>query len=227
MVIGLIGRKGSGKDTVALMLKNELKKKGIVLEKRQMAFNLKKACALMTNKFYNDFEDNSIKDKQYQEPMILDCDSILSFLGYFGAPADVSANIYEFLKDKNYSHIINSNRELLQYLGTEIVRDMLGKNTHIEKAMESIANSENNYIFTDIRFENEVEIIKNNKFSLLIGIYRNNTVQDSHISESATDILIRNNADLVVHNNVSLSELEGIVSKLSLFVQKVYESQYK
>lgn len=222
MIIGLIGKKGSGKDTAARMLQQSLMDFGIKLEKKQMAFNLKNACSLLTNKNLNEFEDNDLKDNKYSKPLILNYDDILSFLGHFGADPERSANIYEFLKDINFSYQINSNRELLQFLGTEIVRDMLGKNSHVNSAIKSIQNNNSNYIFTDLRFENEVLSLlelKKLKNVFLLGIKRNNNKNDNHSSEQEIDKLIELYADVIIDNNSSLLDLN---KSISLITKKIF-----
>lgn len=218
MLIGLIGKKGAGKDTFADLLQKEISLKGLKMERRQMAYNLKKACALTTDMPFFNFEDNKIKNSLYERPLPVTIDFLMSFLNNFGVSADTAAGIYEFLKDKNHYHEVNSNRELLQYLGTDILRDLVGPNVHIDSAVQNL-DKNSVYVFTDIRFENETKIKKSFDKALFIGIKRNLNNHDNHPSEAGIDSLINNYADVVVDNNKTIKELKETAS---LIVQRFF-----
>ena len=51
-------------------------------------------------------------------------------------------------------------RRLLQIFGTEIGRSLLGENIWVELATRNLESSKN-YVFTDVRFPNEADKIKN------------------------------------------------------------------
>jgi len=220
MIIGIIGRKGAGKDTVATMIQESLKAKNLKMERRQIAFNLKKACAALVDKSISELENNQTKNAIYQKPLVLDCDSVLSFLNHFGISSEKSANIYEYLKDLNFSKTINSHRELLQFMGTNILRNLVGENVHIDSVSNSVPDSDVLYIVTDVRFENEASSLK--KLSdkvLLLGLHRDGVEMDNHPSESGIEALISKHADFTIFNNGSLSDLN---SKISSLVKRLF-----
>lgn len=219
MLIGLIGKKGAGKDTVANIIEYKLKKQGIKVERRQMAYNLKLACSLLTEKPFSDFEDNKIKNAIYEKPFIVDRYIVLSFLNHFGINHEMASNIYEYLKDQNFYKEVNSNRELLQLLGTDILRNLVGPDIHVNAATNSIKDPKTVYIFTDIRFENELSIKKSFDNSVFIGISRPTETIDTHESEINIDKLINNYANLTIQNNGTLDQLETIASAI---VHKIF-----
>ena len=86
-------------------------------------------------------------------------------------------------------------RKILQIVGTELFRDQLSKyipdikNTIWVKSLERtfLDNPNTNYVVSDIRFQNELDMIK--KYNgIIIKVYRPNlNNEDEHISEKESD----------------------------------------
>lgn len=111
-------------------------------------------------------------------------------------------------------------RYLLQYLGTDVLRNSINEDIHVNLLLNELKSSQNANILafaiTDLRFRNELEAIKKHG-GLTIRLNRNEAnkiVSNSqHESETALD-----NAqfDITIDNN-------GTFEELFLNVQKVYE----
>jgi cytidylate kinase len=91
-------------------------------------------------------------------------------------------------------------RELLQRLGTDAGRNVLGQNIWIETAMKKAKALDTNVVFTDVRFQNEVDAVRA-AGGTVIRIEREGTgpvnehVSDKGISDLKVDAVIRNNWD--------------------------------
>ena len=83
---------------------------------------------------------------------------------------------------------INKNstlREVLQIVGTELLREGFNKNIHVASTMANIKDKDN-VIITDMRFPNEVKAIKE-KDGITIRINRETDYVSNHSSEIALD----------------------------------------
>lgn len=98
-------------------------------------------------------------------------------------------------------------RELLQRLGTEVGREMFGKDFWVNQAMLR-AKEHGNVVFADVRFENEVEAI----FGAGGDVWRIHkpevTAVNRHVSETALDGY---KFEREIHNMGSFQELYEIV----------------
>lgn len=101
-------------------------------------------------------------------------------------------------------------RRLLQVLGTEVGRAKWGDNFWVWQATKGL-NSNQNIVFTDVRFPNELEEIK------IFGGVTVRIVRDgveavnTHPSESALDDAT---FDFTIHNNGTLEELKAKIENL-------------
>ena len=110
-------------------------------------------------------------------------------------------------------------RELLQRLGTEVGRNILGENIWVDAAFKDYdaayssrsLNGPRNYVVTDLRFPNEFEGIKK-RGGLCARIRRPGYVQtNQHVSETALD---EHDFDYVLDNSSDLVYLEHQVEHL-------------
>ena len=88
-------------------------------------------------------------------------------------------------------------RELLQFLGTELLRNQLydimphiGNAIWIQRLEKTlIDNPDINYVIPDIRFQNELDMLRNHN-AIIIKVHRPNlSNRDEHISETGVDLL--------------------------------------
>jgi len=127
-------------------------------------------------------------------------------------------------------------RLALQLMGTEVGRNVFGANLWIH-ALENKIDTDENYIITDVRFQNEIDWIRNQK-GILIEIRRGelplwykvaglansgcehslNVMRDIGIHESEWKWIGKQNVDQVVRNDGSLEDLEkNIILCLKMF----------
>lgn len=107
-------------------------------------------------------------------------------------------------------------RELLQRLGTEAGRQIISPTVWIDIALRNAMATDTHVVFTDCRFPNEVDAVRN-QGGLLVRVYRRgvHSVND-HISESAIDDIP---ADLTVMNVGAKTELADAARMIHLTLQ--------
>lgn len=96
-----------------------------------------------------------------------------------------------------------TNREVLQKIG-ESFRSSLGEDIWIKALMTDYQAKKDNWIVTDVRYQNEADHIKN-KGGILIRVNRNTHNNDNHKSE--IDLDDYNKFDFIIDNNGSVEEL--------------------
>lgn len=201
MIIGIAGLKGSGKNTVAEIVKKNFSDSWHITE-WSFAEDLKKSAAHSLGQFDKEIEFcNGLKEKGSEISVKLGS-------GMWGSI---------------------SGREFLQFYGTEAHRDIFGQGFWVENLFEKIGTAENveDYgwkwrldLITDTRFENEAEAVRNaggwnvrvNRPSVESG--------DTHASEKPLEDKW---IDYELDNSGSLQQLEittnGIFKKITRPIQ--------
>lgn len=120
------------------------------------------------------------------------------------------ATIALFDPDGN-EHTVLTARKFLQLYGTESHRDVFGYDFWVEQAFKNLDFSER-IAFTDARFENELEAIKE-RGGKVIQIRREETDKESggHASEVRPD---EKYIDAVIYNNGNFEDLYNTVDKV-------------
>lgn len=116
-------------------------------------------------------------------------------------------------------------RQLLQKTGTDLVRTV-DENFWANAVVNFIKDNgvNNNYFITDIRFDNEVEVLKQlNTEVIIIKITRDTCLElnDNHPSESGISAHLVNS---VIDNNGTIEQLENT---LDLFFHSVLKRKHK
>jgi hypothetical protein len=115
------------------------------------------------------------------------------------------------LREQRTPDLFNySPRELLQIVGT-VLRDSINPDIWLNMAIKE-ARLWDNVVFTDVRFPNEADFIKNN--GKLIRIVRPGFMGDNHISETA---LNGYEFDKVISN-------DSTIDNLKMKVREYYEN---
>ena len=117
-------------------------------------------------------------------------------------------------------------RDLLIHLGTDIIRNKIDPNFHINRLIQDIevlSYFYDTFIVSDVRFPVEIEKVKEKYNDVLtIKIERESTEltesQKANITETALDSF--NDYDIVIDNNGTLEELQ---EKATSIIQKVVE----
>lgn len=101
-------------------------------------------------------------------------------------------------------------RGYLQRMGTEVGRDMFGENFWVMQAI-SVANQYEQVVFSDVRYPNEAERIRD-AGGILWRVERDGIEKsDEHTSEALIETI---KVDSVIKNNGTLEELFSKVDKL-------------
>lgn len=99
-------------------------------------------------------------------------------------------------------------RQILQWLGTDILRDQFDKDIFLKNMMFRIekSNSEN-ILITDVRFDNEAELVNNSLNGKVIEINANERVKslDDHKTEKG---ISDNLKYMTFYNNTTMEDLE-------------------
>jgi dephospho-CoA kinase len=177
MIIGIIGNKYTGKDTIADFLVEN--------------YNFNKYT------FANPIKDISKKlfhlnDEQLNDP---------------------------YLKEIKIPYWDLSPREIFQKIGTDLFRNNFDKDFWVKQFEINylINNNHKNIVCSDIRFQNEAELIK--KYNgILLKINRNTHKYDNHESEK----LEIQDYDFEINNNSTLEDLYFIVEDIlkKLMIEK-------
>jgi hypothetical protein len=110
-------------------------------------------------------------------------------------------------------------RRLLQVIGTEAGRMLLGDNVWVDlldKRFPDMADPETRYVITDCRFDNEVEFVRSQN-GTLVWIERLGLFSDGHASESTA---IRDLATTILHNDETVEELHEDI-RFMLFMRGI------
>ena len=110
---------------------------------------------------------------------------------------------YNFIHNSLDGKILHNTREIMQYLGTDIIRKY-NKDWHVNKLKE-IIKPQNNYVFDDVRFENEKEMIETNN-GITFFVVR---PYFEHISNHESETTLRwQNFDNIICNDNSIDKLQ-------------------
>lgn len=216
MIIGISGKIGSGKDTLAEMLMDRMRSHNFQV--RKFAGKLKEMVAILTGCSISDLEDQDFKNKRL--PALWTKYELLDFLRPTGI---VYGSLAEAAKapssNSQHSYTIRESRmtyrELLQKLGTEGVRNVIHPNAWVNALIGE--NRGQNWIITDVRFPNEADAVKATG-GVMIRIERPGGIVDNHPSETSLDnypgfdFLVSNSGDL----NYLSNQAKDIVSDLTI-----------
>lgn len=208
MLIGISAKKQCGKDTVCT-----------IIEAIDVYYNTRFIPSTGLHEFVNQYLSESKPNslgilkgrtttwcrKSFAEKLRC-CLYIITGDNRIFALDDETKNSLSNIKDAegNYYTI----RQLLQKFGTEVGRN-ISPNLWVDALMNDYIEAKSNgyeedWIVTDVRFENEAEAIRENG-GILIRLNRNTGFNDQHSSETALDDY--KNFDLIIDNNGTLDEL--------------------
>lgn len=211
VVIALIGKKGSGKDTAANHIQKILRENQIkVGEIQHFAKPLKDFCKKLCGIFLPEefeFSDEN-KDK------VFSCDHS-SWEGY-NKVSDSNVVFIDKPFEFPYGHTaVFSPRILLQQIGMTL-RETFNDNIFVESLIHKVINEDSDVsIIADVRFPNEIASLKLIfEHVIFIRIIRPNCNNSNHISETALD---NYEADYTILND---SDIDAYKQKIELLMQK-------
>lgn len=226
-ILGFVGPKGSGKDESYAILKKHNK----VLRKLSFAGPLKDICQKVFSLSDYDCNDPAGKERDFKEPITLTAAHIRAILKMLPDWVDVvdpdtgkfRYNINKVSASGLVGTIFKSPRELLQFVGTEIIRNSVWEDWHInaalsDKAILTLPNPDAVYAVTDVRFENELAALQK-KFGPAFQCYyverpeaEERLATATHSSETVVKVLREKlGEDNVIKNDGSLKDFEKTV----------------
>lgn len=143
MIIGFAGRCRSGKSALAKICEDA------GFEKLYFALPLKQLCADLMDISIDEL--NKLKNDGTDVGLTIGKDLCTIMSEETDIPYDV---VFEKCNGK----LINNVRELLQFVGTDLIREY-NINWHVDKIREMI-NINRNYVIDDVRFPNELKLIR-------------------------------------------------------------------
>ena len=224
-LIGISGKAGAGKDLVGVIIQYLVHTTGIInMEywedfKNKSTFNqivfsqyvikkfadkLKTIVCLLIGCTREQLEDREFKEKELGEEW------------WYYKGRNNSLIPYNQTSKRSTEDLIKPTpRLLLQLIGTDLFRKQLHPNTWVNASFANYLN--NAWIFTDVRFPNELEAIKKRK-GITIRVNRGLVERTGkmiqgpeHISETALDDA---KFDYVIENNGTIEELIEQVKKI-------------
>lgn len=237
MIIGISGKKQSGKNTVALIwqylydyyynnykhpitvedfkeyVNNNHHLKSVWIQK-SFAHKVKQITCILLGCTMEQLEDPIFKETPLGEEWW--CWKIVLEGGY-----GTHLYPYSLPKPKNIQGlnlVKMTPRMLMQMLGTEFGRDMVHPNLWVNSLMNEYKRQK--WLVTDVRFPNEAKAIKD-RGGILIRVNRDSDSKDSHVSEN--ELITYKDWDYVIDNNYSLLELILRVRQIMFKEGIIYE----
>ena len=209
MIIGIVGRKHSGKSTITRMIV-ENNPNSVELS---FAKKLKQVCSKVFNLPMEYMEDQNLKEKPLSFNITLTYEQLEQIYSYYpGYEMDIS-------KANNLvGTLFTTPRYILQFIGTEFLRECLKRSIHldvIEQRVAHFSSIDKNkiIIISDVRFQNEVDFVRETSLkyydrpALVLGVDRPGLEKSSHPSEIEIENLILK-SDRLINNNSTLTDLE-------------------
>lgn len=194
MIIGITGKAQSGKDTACRIV--------------QLINTVDYDCACSEGegeKYILDNVDNILPmtcmwEKHAFADKLKECASIILGVPRFMFESGEFKESFTSLPLSNKEGEPMTNREFLQYFGTEVGRS-IDRDLWVKALMYSYGrDKESHWIVPDVRFPNEADAIRN-AGGVLWKIERDGSGAGNHISEKLIDDI---NVDLVIENNLDM-----------------------
>ena len=194
MIIGITGKAQSGKDTACRIV--------------QLINTVDYDCACLEGegeKYILDNVDNILPitcmwEKHAFADKLKECASIILGVPRFMFESGEFKESFTSLPLSNKEGEPMTNREFLQYFGTEVGRS-IDKDLWIKALMYSYGrDKESHWIVPDVRFPNEADAIRN-AGGVLWKIERDGSGAGNHISEKLIDDIM---VDIIIENNLDM-----------------------
>jgi len=194
MILGMVGKARSGKDTFNMYLLDalcdiygkEFKEFAVIAFAQELKSMCMKHFGLLYDQVYGNSKE--VVDKRYKKPN-----------GDYWTAREIMQAFGEFYRTIDYDYWVN------------LVGEMID------------ANPDANYVITDVRHRNESDFVKN-KGGILIKIVRKDLIEIhgmDHISEIALDDMPDNYFDITINNDGSLEDLQVAAYQTAKFILKI------
>jgi len=197
MIIGIAGKARAGKDTLA----KYLVEKGFT--PISFADPLKRYTAYSFNLKLEEFY-NEIKDQDYKKPFVISENGLNGFLDCLKSSFLIKPEVRQEVLTFS-GRTVNSHRELLQLLGTEIARNLIDPEIWI-KIFKTKAVNTDNIVVADARYENERSTITElNGINVLIK--RPNVEIKNSFHSSENSLGHETDYNIILNNNDTIQTL--------------------
>jgi hypothetical protein len=204
-LIGIGGVKGAGKNTAAEVLRDEYGFKEI-----SFAMPLKKICANATGLDYDLFDSQHHKDQPFPGgPVILRFTTLQELIKYASVYGKISGDQAELIITTALRRSLNTPREMLQYVGTQLFRELVDREFWT-KAFTKEAQKRDKVVVPDVRFPNEREVIRKLGGAMILIEREGHNSADSHASE--TSLGHPSEYDFQITNDGTISKLHTNIS---------------
>lgn len=210
-VLGLLGRKGAGKDTAAKVLTD----RGWV--RLAFADPLYREVAAAFDVTVEYLGNRDTKETPQPELALYKCHDqvfvavMLAHAGFRLGAVEQEEQIREFLRRDR------SPREIMQFWGTEYKRKVVRDDYWIEKVREVIrANPQTNFVITDVRFPNEAVMVKGEFGGTLARVVR---PQQEKMDQLMVDVGLKHDSETVMKTypvDIEFINEEGSKGQLAL-----------
>lgn len=191
MIIGIIGKAGSGKDTLGNFLISEMGKIGIVAEKKKFAYKLKQIICLIYGCTMEDLESEEFKLSLVPEEYHIVAPYGNPKNGIWRSMEQAVSEIQEIAPELRLDtmclqEVKMSFRRVLTYIGTDLFREYVHPNIWVN-ALFIDYRPDLNWVITDVRFKNEAKTVLKHG-GILVKILRDSKKSHyQHISERDLD----------------------------------------
>ena len=197
-IIGLAGPKQAGKSTIAGMVSSTFNAIDFAI-----ADKLKANMSMIFGIPMRYFIDPELKEQHFEKPIFLNPTHIEKLVNIYGTPAKTM--------DFDYATVFNNTRAIMQYMGTEVLRNLYGADIHVSNIplREGSIN-----VITDVRFLNELEYLRNQKDRYVVhNIYvlRNEAEEQASASSHRSErepLTLKEKCDFIIDNNGSFADTE-------------------
>ncbi len=235
ILIGISGRKKSGKDTVGIQLSQDHN-----MYKYAFADMLKELCSVSfgvsaydlynleyKEVIFSEFNQGEEKNFKFYEYKVNEEHAKVFLDNLEGLAKQIDITLTDEQKEEINELLLNkkisSYRELMQFIGTEVVRGVVSDTFWIDVLNEKIKNKDR-VVITDARFPNERKYVKDRGGKLIL-VKRETELKDEHTSENS----LGNDSEYhgVIDNNKDLIYLEQETERCysCLTQDKVYRSK--
>jgi hypothetical protein len=210
-VIGLAGVKTSGKSTVTNIIKKLIPETVEVA----LADKLKNVSSEVFKLNREQFDKQSLKEVEFENPIILNYNHIVSVLNNFNVYTNEEQlkNIYGEIIGRE----LRSPRDIAQFIGTEILRATGDEDIHCNN-LNLVDNQVN--VISDLRFLNEFEYFSNIEGVEFIPMYVHRTLAESAVNEnshiSEREVFMFSDKCLKIDNNGTLENTENQIKNILL-----------
>lgn len=203
-IISVSGKKASGKDTLANVL---VKKHGFT--KISLADPLREMCCKVFDVPMEWFLDRDKKDSEMPSKIELDYKHLDNIVDYVELKWGFTVtNEMRAQMDLSYGVELETPRDILKFVGTELLRKHLRDDLWIVLALTRIKEIGQRVVVADVRFDNERTVFSRAGGTLLLIKRPDMESEDSHISEDMGD---EGQYDTVFNNIGSLNMFESDV----------------